>query len=58
VITKIIITRDGTDAAITVDQWKTLSLPERVGFISKSSVRFYNGAGEISARDALAALKN
>jgi hypothetical protein len=57
VITKIVIIRDGSESTITRDDWKTLPLPDRVGLITKSAVKFYNGVGEMSSRDALADLK-
>ncbi|HEV7865078.1 MAG TPA: hypothetical protein VGR20_20445 [Acidimicrobiia bacterium] len=57
-ITKIVIIRDTGESTITRDDWKTLPLSDRVGLITKSAVKFYNGVGEMSSRDALADLRN
>jgi hypothetical protein len=57
-ITQVVIVTDGTERAISVDEWKRMVLTERVALLAKDSVRFYAGATPLSAREALAALKS
>jgi hypothetical protein len=57
-ITRVVITQGGTERALSLDEWKRLVLTERVALLADDLVRFYAGATPLSAREALAALKN
>jgi hypothetical protein len=57
-ITRVVITKGGTERALSLDEWKRLVLTERVALLADDSVRFYAGATPLSPREALAALKN
>ena len=57
-ITRVVITADGSERAISVEEWKQMVLPERITLLANESVRFYAGETHLSPREALVALKN
>jgi hypothetical protein len=57
-ITRVVIVKDGSERAVSVDEWKRMVLTERITLLATESVRFYAGETHLSAREALVALKS
>jgi hypothetical protein len=57
-ITRVVVVKDGSERAISVNEWKQMLLTERITLLANESVRFYAGETHLSAREALVALKS
>jgi hypothetical protein len=57
-ITRVVVVKDGSERAISVNEWKQMLLTERITLLANESVRFYAGDTHLSAREALVALKS
>jgi hypothetical protein len=56
-ISRIVITSGGTERTVSAAEWKSMALPERVQLLGTDAVRFYDGATQLTTREALAVLK-
>jgi hypothetical protein len=54
-VDKIVVTQNGATKTYTPATWKALPLPQRVALIKVA--KFYAGAAEVPARDAVAQLR-
>ena len=54
-IDRIVVAKDGVTKTYNPTTWKALPLPERVGLITVA--KFYAGAAEVPAREAIAQLR-
>jgi hypothetical protein len=56
-ITNIVISTGGLKKSVTVKDWLALPLTERVAHIANNTVEFYDGAKQLTSREALAVLR-